>query len=63
MNSLEATNYLLLHDGRPYHVETNPLICKANQWTGFYMIGTSVMNDLISNLQLIHFKRFYVFVG
>ena len=24
------------------------LICSANQWTGFYMIGTSVMNELKS---------------
>ena len=21
-----------------YHIETSPLICRANQWTGFYMI-------------------------
>ena len=34
------------HDGGPYHIETNPLICSANQWTGFYMIGTSVMKEL-----------------
>ena len=27
-------------------VETSPLICSANQWTGFYMITTSVMNEL-----------------
>ena len=26
-----------------YHIETSPLICTANQWTGFYMIGASVM--------------------
>ena len=23
------------------------LICRTNQWTGFYMIGTSVMKELI----------------
>ena len=28
------------------HIETSLLICKANQWTGFYMIGTSVMAEL-----------------
>ena len=27
-------------------IETSPLICSANQWTGFYMIGTSVMKEL-----------------
>ena len=30
----------------PYHIETSPLICSANQWTGFYMIGPSVMKEL-----------------
>ena len=25
-------------------------ICRANQWTGFYMIGTSVMKELIGGL-------------
>ena len=30
----------------PYHIETSPVICSANQWTGFYMIGTSVMKEL-----------------
>ena len=36
----------LFHDGDPYHVETSPLICIANQWTGFYMMGTSFMKEL-----------------
>ena len=27
-------------------LETRPLICSANQWTGFCMIGTSVMKKL-----------------
>ena len=29
-------------------METSPLICKANQWTGFYMITASVMKELIA---------------
>ena len=29
-------------------METSPLICRVNQWTGFYMIGTSVMKELSS---------------
>ena len=37
----------LFHDGDPYHIETSPLTCKANQWTGFYMIGTTVMKELV----------------
>ena len=29
-----------------YHIETSPLICPADQWTGLYMIGTSIMKEL-----------------
>ena len=36
----------LLHDGGPNHIEISPLICYANQWTDFYMIGASVMKEL-----------------
>ena len=36
----------LIHDGGRYHIETSPLICRADQWTSFYMITTSVMKDL-----------------
>ena len=28
-------------------MEKSPLICSANQWTGFCMIGTSVMKELL----------------
>ena len=24
-----------IHDGGYYHIETDPLICSVNQWTGF----------------------------
>ena len=27
-------------------METSPLICFENQWTSFYMVGTSVMKEL-----------------
>ena len=37
---------LLFHDGGPYHIETSPLIFRASQWAGFYVIGTSVMEEL-----------------
>ena len=39
----------LFHDGSPYHIESSPSICRANQWTNFYMIGTSVMKELKLN--------------
>ena len=38
---------MVFHDGGCYHIETSPLICcSANQWTGFYMIMTSVIKEL-----------------
>ena len=39
-------NLSLFHDGGCYHIETSPLICSANQWTGFYMITASIMKEL-----------------
>ena len=33
-------------DGDSYDIETSPLASSANQWIGFYMIGTSVKNEL-----------------
>ena len=35
------------HDGVPYHMETSPLNCSVNQWTGFYMIGTPIMKESV----------------
>ena len=32
-------------------METSPLICFVNQWTGFYMTETSVIKEL--NLHVI----------
>ena len=37
---------LPFHDGGLYHIETSPLTCKANQWTGFYKIEASIMKGL-----------------
>ena len=34
-------------------METSPLICSSNQWTGFYMIGPSVMKELKINCNTI----------
>ena len=36
------------------YIETSLLICYANQWTGFYMIGNSVVKEL-SNFDYIYF--------
>ena len=39
----------LFHDGGRYHIETSPLICRANQLTDFYMITASVEKELSQN--------------
>ena len=36
----------LFHYGGPYHIETSPLISRANQRTGFYIIQTSIKKEL-----------------
>ena len=30
-----------------FQIDTSPLICRANLWTGFYMITVSVVKELI----------------
>ena len=45
-NYFNTNSLYLFHDGGPYHVETSPLIYSANQWTGFYKIGTFVIKEL-----------------
>ena len=35
------------HGVNPYYVETNPLNSSGYQWTGFYLIGISDMNELM----------------
>ena len=43
----EKNNFYFNFHGRgPKHIEITPLICRANQWTGFYMIEISVMKEL-----------------
>ena len=34
----------------PNHIETSPLICRANKWTGFYMIVNIVMKEIKKSL-------------
>ena len=40
----EAMHYLF-HDGGSCRIETSPLICSANQWTVFCIVGTYIMKD------------------
>ena len=41
----------LFHNEDLYHVKTSHLIYFANQWTGFYMIGSFVIKELIGLTQ------------
>ena len=49
------------HDGGCYHIETSPLICSANQWTGYYMITASVRKKLkkwaLTSILLQHLRK------
>ena len=51
-----AFSRYLFHDGGPYHIETSPLICIANEWTGFYMIGTTIMKELTNFTKTFHLR-------
>ena len=44
-----------------HHMETSQLICIANQLTGFYMMGTLVVNGLMWYFELIQIKMFALF--
>ena len=52
------TVFKLFDNGGPYHIDTSPLICSANQWTGFYMIRTSVKKELRGQLQEFNHQAF-----
>ena len=41
-----ANIFISFMKGGRYHIETSPLICSENQWTGFYMIRVFVMKEL-----------------
>ena len=38
---------LNFHDGGPYYIEDSPLICRTDEWTGFYTTRSSVMKLLM----------------
>ena len=44
--SSNKIQYSLFHDGGCCHIETSLLICRANLWMVFCMIGTSVQKEL-----------------
>ena len=42
------TSHLTLNDQYSHHIENSQLICRANQLTSFYIIGTLVVKGLIN---------------
>ena len=53
-----GANVKLFRGGGPYHIETSPLICSANQWSGFYMIMADVMKELKINFVISKMKLY-----
>ena len=45
-HTLQRTLETLHSFGGLSHIKNSPLICRANQWTGFYVIGNSVIKEL-----------------
>ena len=57
-NKALTRNFLIRMNNRNnlsplYHIETSLLIFSANQWTGFYVIETSVMKELNTPLNIM----------
>ena len=57
--SLTNVSNAVYHGGGRYHIETSPLICRANQWTGFYMITVSAMKELKTLPRITSCKETY----
>ena len=49
------TETYLFHEGGRNHMEPSPLICRADQWTGFYLITASGMKELnVLQISIFH---------
>ena len=65
---MQAAQYHLFYDGGSCLIETSPLICSANQWTGFCIIGISAMKDsrysssTYTKSQFLHVKHNLLFL-
>ena len=42
------TDCYLLHDERPFHTQSNPLICRENQWTGFQLYDKNFRHERVN---------------
>ena len=47
------------HDGGPCHMETSPLICRANQWASFCMIEPLSLKSLTIMINLLDMINLY----
>lgn len=56
-------NPQVFHDEYPYHIETSLQICSADQWTGFCMIGISIMKGLIMILLSFNLTSNYKYIS
>ena len=54
---VQSRKKLTLQDQCSHHIETSQLICRANQLTGFYMMGTLVVKVLMGQRKEIKPKR------
>ena len=50
INSLRSNTIIKPFMTSLYCIETSPMICRANQWAVFFMIGTSIMKELIKKI-------------
>ena len=46
LRSTPSSHQSKTNDLKAHHKETSPLICSANQWSGFFIKGTSVRKEL-----------------
>ena len=49
-----AVCYYIQHvnDQGSYHIETSRLICRVKQFTGFYVMGTLIVNLFLTNVPI-----------
>ena len=53
---MQVAKHQLFNDVGLCRIETSPLICSANQETGFCIIGTPVMKESRRSSYIIHRK-------
>ena len=62
MFTVNKRSVQLFYDEGSSGIETGPLICSANQWTGFFMIETSVIEELKYLFMATKYEEVSIFV-